>query len=112
MYREGIDALGQGDSATARERFKEAWAHQEDLDPATRNQLKDKLTLLQPKRLPVNPNAIAEQLTPIQKAELEAQEKTRRLFREVTAELAKTEQSQDHRSVGRPGRARATPPTR
>ncbi len=32
-------------------------------------------------------------MTAIQKAELEEQEKTRRLFREVTAELAKTEQS-------------------
>ena len=78
----------------AREKFREAWAHEEDLDPATRNQLKDKLTLLQPKRLPVQfANASPEQLTPIQKAELEAQEKTRRLFREVTAELANTEQS-------------------
>jgi general secretion pathway protein D len=92
MYREGLEALGKGDSATARERFKEAWAHEAELDPATRNQLKDKLTLLQPKRLPASPNTAPAEMTPIEKAELEAQEKARRLFREVTAELANTEQ--------------------
>jgi general secretion pathway protein D len=92
LYGEGINALSQGDTTTARERFKEAWARQDELDPATRNQLKDKLTLLQPKRLPSSPNATPDELTPIQKADLENQEKTRRLFREVTAELAKTEQ--------------------
>ncbi len=93
MYREGIEALSNGDPATAREKFKEAWANQEDLDPAIRNQLKDKLTLLQPKRLPTSPSPSDKELSPIQKAELESQERTRRLFREVTAELAKAEES-------------------
>ncbi len=92
VYRQGLKALSAGDVATAREMFKEAWAHEGDLDPATRNQLKDKLTLLQPKRLPENSNLDPAQMTPIQRAELESQDRARRLFREVTAELAKTEQ--------------------
>ncbi len=93
MFYDGLDALGTGDKATARKRFLEAWQYEADLNPTQRAQLKDKLTLLQPTRLATDPQAASGELTPIQKAELEAQEKTRRLFREVTAELAKTEQS-------------------
>ncbi len=66
----------------------DAWKREAELDPATRNQLKDKLTLLQPVRTPSTSGTSAAELTPIQKAELESQEKTRRLYREVTAELA------------------------
>ncbi len=92
VYQQGLKALSEGDTNTARELFKEAWANESDLDPATRNQLKDKLTLLQPKRLPENNAVDPALMTPIQRAELESQERARRLFREVTAELAKTEQ--------------------
>jgi general secretion pathway protein D len=93
VYQQGLKALSAGDTETAREMFKEAWAHEAELDPATRNQLKDKLTLLQPKRLPEDSAADPALMTPIQRAELEAQERARRLFREVTAELANTEQT-------------------
>ncbi|MGC6442515.1 MAG: hypothetical protein ACON4H_07610 [Rubripirellula sp.] len=92
VYQQGLKALSEGDTNTAREMFREAWANESDLDPATRNQLKDKLTLLQPKRLPENNVVDPALMTPIQRAELESQERARRLFREVTAELAKTEQ--------------------
>lgn len=92
VYQQGLKALSEGDTNTAREMFREAWANESDLDPATRNQLKDKLTLLQPKRLPENNAVDPALMTPIQRAELESQERARRLFREVTAELAKTEQ--------------------
>ena len=91
IFKEGLDALGKGDSATARAKFREAWQHESELSPTQRQQLKDKLTLLQPKRISSQP-ANEEAMSPIRKAELEEQEKTRRLFREVTAELAKTEQ--------------------
>lgn len=92
MFYDGLDALSQGDKATARKRFLEAWKYEAELDPTQRSQLKDKLTLLQPTRLPIEPATAGGELTPMQKAELETQEKTRRLFREVTAELANTEQ--------------------
>ncbi|MGI9470545.1 MAG: hypothetical protein ACR2NZ_03360, partial [Rubripirellula sp.] len=90
-FNEGLEALGKGDAATARAKFKEAWQHESELSTAQRNQLKDKLTLLQPKRISSQP-AAGEEMSPIRKAELEEQDKTRRLFREVTAELAATEQ--------------------
>ena len=89
---EGLDALGRGDTAVARAKFREAWKHESDLTLAERNQLKDKLTLLQPKRITPQASTPAEDMTAIQRAELAEQDRTRRLFREVTAELAKTEQ--------------------
>ncbi|MGC6549049.1 MAG: hypothetical protein ACON5D_06825 [Rubripirellula sp.] len=91
-YQQGLKALAAGDTDAARALFKEAWANQDQLDPATRTQLKDKLTLLQPKRIPENTAIDPSLMTPIQRAELEAQDRARRLFREVTAELANTEQ--------------------
>jgi general secretion pathway protein D len=89
---EGLDALGRGDTAVARAKFREAWKHESDLTLAERNQLKDKLTLLQPKRITQQASTPPEEMTAIQRAELAEQDRTRRLFREVTAELAKAEQ--------------------
>lgn len=89
---EGLDALGRGDTAVARTKFREAWKHESDLTLAERNELKDKLTLLQPKRLTPQASTPPEEMTAIQRAELAEQDRTRRLFREVTAELAKAEQ--------------------
>jgi general secretion pathway protein D len=89
---EGLDALGRGDTTLARAKFREAWKHESDLTLAQRNQLKDKLTLLQPKRITPQTSTPPEDMTAIQRAELAEQDRTRRLFREVTAELAKAEQ--------------------
>lgn len=86
-YNDGLEALSRGDKNAARTLFLEAWRNQSQLEPAMRNQLKDKLTLLQPARTATGNPATAD-LTPIQKADLVAQEKTQRLYREVTAELA------------------------
>ena len=45
-YEEGLRALDAQDRATAMQKFREAWAMQDQLDPETRQQLKDKLTFL------------------------------------------------------------------
>jgi len=91
LYRQGLEALSNGNSARARELFVEAWKHEASMDLAIRGQLKEKLTLLQPARLPetVSPGVPAD-LSPIQLAEMEAQAETRKLYREITAELAST----------------------
>ena len=39
-FYEGLDALGKGDTATARKQFSEAWKNEADLTPGQRNQLK------------------------------------------------------------------------
>lgn len=95
MFNAGMEALTAGDKPLAMKNFREAWKYEADLDPAMRSQLQDKLTLLQPTRLaPMKSTADAgKPLSAIEKAELESQEKTRRLYREVTSELAKAEQS-------------------
>ncbi|MGV3485042.1 MAG: hypothetical protein ACO1RT_11550, partial [Planctomycetaceae bacterium] len=89
LYREGLDALSSGNSARARELFTEAWKHEATMDISTRNQLKEKLTLMQPARLPsTDASKDAAELTPIQKADLEAKAENLKVYREVTAELA------------------------
>ena len=92
MFTAGMEALSAGDKPLAMKNFREAWKYEADLDPTMRSQLQDKLTLLQPTRLAPAARKAGEPLSPIEKAELESQEKTRRLYREVTSELAKAEQ--------------------
>jgi general secretion pathway protein D len=45
LYQEGIQALQAQDRETALQKFQEAWKHEAELDPETRQALKDKLTL-------------------------------------------------------------------
>ncbi|MFG0262004.1 MAG: hypothetical protein ACF788_06410, partial [Novipirellula sp. JB048] len=95
VYQEGLDLLLGGDQAAAREKFLEAWKHESTLDLETRRQLKDKLTLLQSNRIGGMTAAKEPEapLTAIERAQLENQEKTRRLYRQVTSELAKANES-------------------
>lgn len=90
LYRRGLETLATGDTAKARELFVEAWKYESTMDLATRAQLKEKLTLLQPTtRLPEPGSAqMSADMTPIQRAEAEAQAETRRIYREITSELA------------------------
>jgi general secretion pathway protein D len=46
LYREGMSALESQDREGALAKFTEAWKFQDQLDPVTRQQLKDKLTFL------------------------------------------------------------------
>jgi general secretion pathway protein D len=90
LYRRGLETLATGDASGARALFIEAWKFESTMDLATRAQLKEKLTLLQPTRLPEPGNAMmAADMTPIERAEAESQAETRRIFREITSELAK-----------------------
>lgn len=45
-YEEGLRALSRQDHATALAKFTEAWKYQDQFDPATRQQIQDKLTFL------------------------------------------------------------------
>jgi len=100
LYRDGLEALSSGNSTRARELFTEAWKYESSMELATRNQLKEKLTLMQPQRLPsVAPGEPTPNLTPIQKAELESQAETRKVYREVTAELASVNEIQSTKPI-------------
>jgi len=90
LFRKGMESLALGESTRARELFVEAWKFESTMDPALRAQLKEKLTLLQPSRLPEPlPPAMAVDLSPTERAAMESQAETRRLYREITSELAK-----------------------
>jgi general secretion pathway protein D len=81
-YQRGLDLLKNGDRANAKEAFLQAWKKQNELDPAIRNSLKDKLTQLQA----TAPESIeAQQVSPADEAAL--QERNRWLG-EVTGEIA------------------------
>lgn len=47
LFQKGIQALSDGQRDRALLLFRQAWQKQDELDPGTRTQLKDKLTLLQ-----------------------------------------------------------------
>lgn len=89
----GMKALSAGDKSEARKAFLEAWQNKDDLDVASQNILKDKLTLLQPRRLSDRPSVgqSDQPLTAMEKAKLEAQAATRSMYREVTSQLAAIE---------------------
>ncbi len=93
LFNAGLDSLTRGNKEEALSQFKEAWKLQDQLGPTQRNQLKDKLTLLQAKRLGAPSEKPTDELTTLQKVDLEQQQKMRRLYREVTSELAKAEES-------------------
>ncbi len=86
LYQAGLQALQAGDQETARKHFVEAWKYEDQLDLATRRGLKDKLTLLQPARLPRT--QADPQLSAIDQADAETRDMTQRLYREITAEIA------------------------
>ena len=87
----GMTLLSEGDQAGARREFLKAWEYEDQLDADRRQLLRDKLTLLQPRRLA--PTTPAAEPSPLERAKLAEQEKTRRLYREVTSELASIEQT-------------------
>ncbi|WP_390621755.1 hypothetical protein [Roseiconus nitratireducens] len=97
LYESGLQALQAGDKEQARKLFLEAWKYESELDLATRSQLKDKLTLLQPARLPT-PGEDTE-MSPIDKVDAETKEKTRRLYREITSELAKAAEMREEKPL-------------
>lgn len=52
LYRDGMDLLENGEREAALGRFQEAWKFESQLDPSTRQDLKDKLSLLRQAPLP------------------------------------------------------------
>ena len=83
-YRKGVEALSAGDSVGARKLFVEAWKDQAILDPQIRQQLKDKLTLMQPATAP-RPSGQPEAFDAVTQEQALARAS---LMREVTSELA------------------------
>ncbi len=94
LYAAGMQLLSTGKQSEARAQFVKAWEYEAELPTEMRRALQDKLTLLQPSRMPATGKP-AEPLTPIQQADLEAAQQVKRLYREVTTELAKANEKRE-----------------
>lgn len=90
LFRQGMDALVEGKRDKAQQLFSQAWKYQAQMDPQVRNQLKDKLQLMQAANTP-QPMNPGEPVTALQEASNEQKAAQQKLFREVTGELAESE---------------------
>jgi len=93
LYQEGLEALQRGQREHALFFFRHAWRFEEQLDPAFRQQIQDKLAQLSVADNPKPPRPLEprEDLNPVPPSALESadDEQTvlrQRLFREITAE--------------------------
>jgi general secretion pathway protein D len=91
LYQQGLRLLEGQDRAGALTRFRQAWSYEGQLDPATRRQLRDKLTLLQTAGSAPLPNIPTEELSPIDELSASHALLRENLLREITAEQASAE---------------------
>ncbi|SMP76837.1 general secretion pathway protein D [Neorhodopirellula lusitana] len=94
LFQEGMTLLSSGKQVEARAKFVDAWKYESTLPTDTRRALQDKLTLLQPTRMP-SAGTPDKPLTPIQKADMAAAQAVKRLYREITTELAKANEKKE-----------------
>lgn len=93
LYDEGLKALEAGDRATALEKFVAAWPHRDTLDPAIRQNLKDKLTFLQAAVAPPVPlPRIDGQPAPLEEVAGKQNLIYQKLTREITSERKAAEE--------------------
>jgi general secretion pathway protein D len=94
LFRDGVAALAGNDRDRAMKLFTEAWKFERDLDPLTRAQLKDKLTLMQSNQ--AAKNQVAEPVNAIQQLSQEQNLARQKMWREVTTEIAEAERMVDN----------------
>jgi len=87
LYQDGLKALESQDPAGAIELFRKAWRFEAELDPATRQQLKDKLTLMGAAN-----GGPREASGPIEEINARQQIAQQQLFREINNEQRAAEQ--------------------
>jgi general secretion pathway protein D len=85
LYQEGLQALQKQDRPTALQKFSEAWRYQDQLDPDTRQQLKDKLTFLRAGSAP-QPLASGEPASPLEQVNSQQELLRQKLVREILNE--------------------------
>ncbi len=92
LYRRGVELLGQGQRDAALDHFRRAWQFEREMDPALRNQLKDKLSLLSAASNNATDSSGASPLRQINDEEMAARQ---RMMSEVTAEIAAAEANRE-----------------
>ena len=90
MYQEGLRALESHDRDAALKLFRDAWKYERELAPETRQQLQDKLILLQTNGTP--PAVAADtQPSPLEAVDAQQQLLRQKLYREITSEQAEAQ---------------------
>jgi hypothetical protein len=87
LYQQGLAALERQQQAEAMELFSRAWQHEAELDPQTRQSLRDKLTLLRV----ATPREVSPSENPLEQIDSQQQLLRQKLSREVFQELSATE---------------------
>ncbi len=87
LYRQGVMALEQQRREEALDLFSRAWQYEAQLDPATRQALRDKLTLLRV----ATPQESAPPANPLEEVDSQQQLMRQKLSREVFQELSAAE---------------------
>jgi general secretion pathway protein D len=85
LYQEGMQALQGQDREGAVRKFAEAWKYQDQLDPETRQQLKDKLTFLRSNSSP-QPLPSGAQASPLEEVNSQQDLLRQKLYREILNE--------------------------
>ncbi len=85
LYYEGLQSLQQQDRTTAIQKFNEAWRQQDQLDPETRQQVKDKLTFLRNSE-GAKPLAGGESPSPLEQVNSQQELLRQKLYREILNE--------------------------
>ncbi len=88
LFADGVRALENRDRATAVKLFRDAWKYERDLDPTTRQQLQDKLSLLQTGG---NSSVGPAPTSPLEAVDAKQQLLRQKLFREITSEQAESQ---------------------
>lgn len=92
LYRRGVELLGQGQREAAVQSFRQAWQYEREMDPALRNQLKDKLSLLSSSQ---SGAANANAGSPARQVNEEELAMRQKMMSEVTGEIAAAEANRE-----------------
>lgn len=84
LYQDGLQALENYDHDTALQLFRDAWKYEKELDPLMRQQLQDKLVLLQNNQTP--PKNPGSEPSPLEAVDSQQQLLRQKLFREIRSE--------------------------
>ncbi|ADB16715.1 type II and III secretion system protein [Pirellula staleyi DSM 6068] len=92
LYEEGLAALQNQDRETAFAKFKEAWKFESQLDPETRQQLKDKLNSMSAAVNPLPLQPLDGQPSPLEQVNSQQELLRQKLYREISSEVKSAEQ--------------------
>ncbi len=95
LFQDGLRALENHDRDTAMKLFHDAWKYESELDPQTRQQLQDKLILLQANTTRP-PSATGTEPSPLEAVDSKQQLLRQKLYREITSEQAEAQRMSEN----------------